>query len=131
MINHITNIVIYDENGNPLMAKKTRLQQLGRSDLKTLAEKALTNQERNRLAAAKVRKAKKEAGLQQIVLWLPQGSPAIEKVKKYADTLCEQHLAARKAQPLSPKKTNDLQGRNQAQKTLVNPTENSAGEQGG
>lgn len=76
------------------MTRKTRLQQLGRAELEALAAKALTNRERNRQSSAKVRQAKKKAGLQQISVWLPAGSPDIEKIKKHADDLCEKHLAS-------------------------------------
>lgn len=112
------------------MTKQTRLQSLGRSELEALAEKALTNQERNRQASAKVRQAKKEAGLQQISVWVPKGSPAIEKIKKFADDVCDKHLASREAQANSPKKSSDLQGQNQARKASVNPPEKTARDQG-
>lgn len=102
------------------MTKKTRLKQLGRSELEALAEKALTNQERNRQASARVRDAKKGAGLQQVSVWLPRGSSEIDRIKKYADNLCEKHLASREVQADSPKKSNDLRGQNQAAKTPIN-----------
>ncbi|WP_375263766.1 hypothetical protein [Palleronia sp.] len=108
------------------MNEKTRLQKLGRSELEALAEKALTNQERNRQASAKVRQAKKAAGLQQISVWVPRGSPSIEKIRKFADELCEKHLAALEAQANSPKKSDDLRGQNQAQETPKNPPPHSA-----
>lgn len=112
------------------MTKQTRLQSLGRSELEALAKKALTDQERNRQASAKVRKTKKEAGLQQISVWVPKGSPAIKKIKKFADDVCEKHLASREAQENSPKKSNDLQGQNQARKISANPPKNTARDQG-
>lgn len=76
------------------MTQKTRLKQLGRAELESLAAKAITNQERSRQASAKIRQAKKAAGLKQISIWLPAGSPAIEKIKKYADEQCEKHIAS-------------------------------------
>jgi len=112
------------------MTKKTRLQQLGRTELEALAAKALTNRERSRQSSAKVRQAKKAAGLQQVSVWLPVGSPAIQKVRKYADDVCEQHLASRDAQPVSPSKSNDLQGRCQEPETSENPPRKPGGEKG-
>ena len=102
------------------MNEKTRLQKLGRSELEALAKKALTNQERNRQASAKVRQAKKAAGLQQISVWVPRGSPGIEKIRKFADDLCEKHLAAFEVQANSPNKSNDSQGQNQAARSPTN-----------
>jgi hypothetical protein len=112
------------------MTKKTKLQQLGRAALEALAAKALTDQERNRQASAKQRQAKKQSGLQQISVWLPRGSAAIDTFKKAAEELCERHLAEREAQEVSPKNSNDLQGQNQARETHVNPPENTARDQG-
>lgn len=76
------------------MTKRTRLQSLGRAELEALAQKAITNQERSRQASARVRQAKKDAGLQQISIWIPRGAGGIEKIRKFADDLCEQHLAS-------------------------------------
>ncbi len=92
------------------MAKQTRLQSLGRSELETLAKKALTNQERNRQASSKGRQAKKAAGLQQISVWVPKGSTAIEKIRKFADDVCDKHLASREAQSSPSKNTARDQG---------------------
>lgn len=112
------------------MTKQTRLQQLGRSELEALAEKALTIQERNRQASAKVRQAKKHAGLQQISIWVPRGSPSIEKIRKFADDLCEKHLADHEDQANRPEKSNDLQGQNQTPKIPENPPPKPTGGQG-
>ena len=100
------------------MKEKTRLQKLGKSEIEALAEKALTNQERNRQASAKARQAKKDAGLQQISVWLPRGSKAIETFKEAAEELCEKHLASHEAKPEtgSPKKSSDLEGQDQTPK---------------
>lgn len=101
------------------MKKGTLLEQLGRPELEALAEKALTNQERARQASARVRQAKKDAGLQQVSVWVPKGSPGIDKIKRFADDLCEKHLASRATD--RPSKSNDLRGRNQEPETPENP----------
>lgn len=101
------------------MKKGTRLEKLGRPELEALAGKALTNQERARQASARVRQAKKDAGLQQLSVWVPKGSPGIEQIKKYAEDLCEKHLASRTAD--RPSKLNDLQGRDQEPESSENP----------
>ena len=103
------------------MKKGTLLEQLGRPELEALAEKALTNQERNRQASARVRQAKKDAGLQQVSVWVPKGSSGIDRIKKFADDLCEKHLASRTPQANRPGKSNNLQGRNQELETPENP----------
>ena len=108
------------------MKKRTLIQTLGRSDLEALAGKALTDQERNRQASARVRQAKKDAGLQQLSVWVPRGSPGIDQIKRFADALCEKHLATRKAQADSPKEPNVLQGQNQAAKTPENTPQKSS-----
>lgn len=112
------------------MKKDTKIQKLGRSELEALAEKALTNQERNRQASAKIRQAKKEAGLQQISVWLPRGSSSVERFKEAAEALCDQYLAARPEQTDSPAKSSDLDGQDQAPKSPANPPANTAGGEG-
>lgn len=112
------------------MKKRTLLQTLGRSDLEALAGKALTDQERNRQASARARQAKKDAGLQQVAVWVPKGSPGIDRIKRFADDLCEKHLASRIAQADSPKKSNDLQGQPQRPETPENPPHKPVRESG-
>jgi len=101
------------------MKKRTLLQQLGRSELEALAGKTLTTRERARQASARVRQAKKDAGLQHVSVWVPKGSPGIEKIKRFADDLCEKHLASRTTG--RPSKSNDLQGQNQYPESPENP----------
>lgn len=109
------------------MKKRTLLEQLGRAELEALAGKALTNQERARQASARVRQAKKDAGLQQVSVWVPKGSPAIDKIKRFADDLCEKYLASRNDRP---SKSNDLEGRSQGPENPENPPHKPVREQG-
>jgi outer membrane protein TolC len=101
------------------MKKRTLLEQLGRPELEALAGKALTNQERARQASARIRQAKKDAGLQQVSIWVPKGSAGIDRIKRFADDLCEKHLASRTTD--RPSKSNDLRGQNQEPETPENP----------
>jgi hypothetical protein len=110
------------------MKKRTRLEQLGRPELEALAGKALTNQERARQASARVRQAKKDAGLQQLSVWVPKGSPGIDQIKRFAEDLCEKHLASRTAD--CPSKSNDLQGQPQGPETPENPPHKPVRESG-
>lgn len=110
------------------MKKRTLLQTLGRSDLEALAGKALTDQERNRQASARARQAKKDAGLQQVSVWVPKWSPGIDRIKRFADDLCEKHLASRITD--RPSKSNDLQGQPQGPETPENPPHKPVRESG-
>lgn len=109
------------------MKKGTLLQQLGRPELEALAGKAITNQERNRQASARVRQAKKDAGLQQLSIWIPKGSPGIDRIKRFAEDLCEKHLASRATD--RPSKSNDSKGQNQAPETSGNAPPKQPNEQ--
>lgn len=67
------------------MTKRTRLQSLGRAELEVLVQKTIKNQERNQQTSARVRQAKKDAGLPQVSIWIPRGAGAIERLWKFAD----------------------------------------------